>query len=172
VSALLEARSAASADPPTPSHQDLVADYLRTEKVSYDIYDGRMNRKEREETIRAFNGRKNPQVLLLSLKAGGVVSREALLLVRTEEAPLIDAPARLAGPQPRPRQPGRQRPSLASVCCRPTRFFRLTPTFHATCSLTSRGTPPPRPRRATVSTAWASRRRCGRRARLTSQDPR
>ena len=59
--------------------QDLVADYLRIEKVSYDIYDGRMNRKEREETIRAFNSRKNPQVLLLSLKAGGVVRCRLLL---------------------------------------------------------------------------------------------
>lgn len=63
--------SLSDALPPCPLARLLTIPPLR--RLSRSLYDGRMNRKEREETISAFNLRKNPNVLLISLKCGGVV---------------------------------------------------------------------------------------------------
>lgn len=52
------------------------------------MFDGRMNRVQREQTIKAFNVKQNPLILLISLKCGGV----GLNLVRANRVINVSLP--------------------------------------------------------------------------------
>lgn len=55
------------------SFLDILAQHLRKKGFSYDSLDGRLKVQERTEVMNKFNGNpKRPQVLLLSITAGGV----------------------------------------------------------------------------------------------------
>ena len=51
---------------------DVVAYHLRREGYKYDFITGSVNVKKRSDIVEAFNNDRNPEIILLSLKAGGV----------------------------------------------------------------------------------------------------
>ena len=68
------------------SFLDLLAAYLREKQVGYCIYQGSMNTRERDETIRQFNSVEDwaPRVILISLKCGGGESSCSTVMVSAD----------------------------------------------------------------------------------------
>jgi SNF2 family DNA or RNA helicase len=50
----------------------LVSDYLAEQGVLHVKYQGNMNRKKRDQAVRIFMAKDKAQVMLMSLKCGGV----------------------------------------------------------------------------------------------------